>query len=94
MHEKDRALIQSIQEFFGGIGYVSKPNNSLMVEFRVSTIKDIANVIIPHFDRYPLLTQKSADYLLFKKSVHLIENKSHLTMEGLLKLVSIKASLN
>lgn len=31
MHEKDRALIQSIQYFFGGIGYVSKPNNTSTV---------------------------------------------------------------
>lgn len=42
---------------------------------------------------YPLLTKK-LDYLLFKQSVHLIENKLHLTMEGLLKLVGIKGSLN
>lgn len=52
-------------------------------------------VIINHFDKYPLITQKfAADYLLFKQSVALIENKQHLTMEGLTKLVSLKASLN
>lgn len=27
MHEKDRDLIKSIQEFFGGIGYLSEPNS-------------------------------------------------------------------
>lgn len=27
MHERDRSLILAIQDFFGGIGYVSKPNN-------------------------------------------------------------------
>lgn len=32
MHEKDRALIQSIPEFFGGIGYVSKVNNNSALE--------------------------------------------------------------
>ena len=48
MHEKERALIQSIQDFFGGIGHVSKPNNSSMVEFRVNTVKDLVDVIIPH----------------------------------------------
>jgi hypothetical protein len=52
MHEKDRALIQSIQDFFGGIGHVSKPNNSSMVEFRVNTVKDLVDVIIPHFFFY------------------------------------------
>lgn len=51
-------------------------------------------VIINHFYKYPLITQKFADYLLFKQSVALIENKQHLTMEGLTKLVSLKASLN
>lgn len=48
MAEKDRALIEKIQEFFGG--YISKPNNRSTVEFRVSTLNDIINnVIIPHF---------------------------------------------
>ena len=56
MHEIDRALMEKIQEFFGGIGYISKPNNNLAVEFRVSTLNDIANVIIPHFYKYPLVT--------------------------------------
>jgi hypothetical protein len=36
MHEKDRPLILSTQKFFKGIGYVSKPNNFSIVEFRVS----------------------------------------------------------
>jgi hypothetical protein len=53
MHEKDRVLIQSIQEFFKGIGYVFKLNNTSSVEFRVSTLKDLVDVILPHFDNYP-----------------------------------------
>jgi hypothetical protein len=63
MHEKDRVLIQSIQDFFGGIGYVSKVNSSSMVEFRVSALKDLVGIILPHFDKYPLITKKNSDYL-------------------------------
>jgi hypothetical protein len=62
----DRPLILSIQNFFGGIGYVSKSNNIFTVEFRVSILKDIVNVIIPPFDKYPLKTKKYYDYILFK----------------------------
>ena len=40
MHEKDRALIQDMQDFCGGIGYVSKPNKTSRIEFRLSTLKD------------------------------------------------------
>jgi hypothetical protein len=94
MHEKDRALIQSIQEFFGGIGYVSIPNNNSMVEFRVSSLKDIFNIIIPHFDNFPLITHKLSDYLLFKKVVLLMLNKEHSNLEGLQKIVNLRASLN
>lgn len=68
MHEKDRGLIIKIQGFFVGIGYVSKPNKNLTVEFRVSTLNDITNVIIPHFDYYPLLTKKYSDYMFFKRN--------------------------
>lgn len=94
MHEKDRALIQSIQDFFGGIGYVSKPNNRAMVEFRVSTLNDIINIIIPHFYNYPLITQKSSDYIIFKQIALLMLNKEHNNIGGIQKIVSLRASLN
>ena len=58
MHEKDRPLILAIQNYFGGIGYISKPNKASTVEFRVSTLKDLVNVILPHFDKYPLISKK------------------------------------
>jgi hypothetical protein len=94
MHEKDRVLIQSIQEFFGGIGYISKINNTSSVEFRVSTLKDLVDVILPHFDNYPLITKKHSDYLLFKDIVLLMLNKEHTNSKGIQKIVNIRASLN
>jgi hypothetical protein len=51
-------------------------------------------VIIPHFDKYPLLTHKRADFELFKPVANLMNRKEHLTTEGLHKIVSIKASIN
>lgn len=48
--------------------------------------------IINHFDKYPLISQKRADFELFKQ-VFLI-NKEHLTIEGLQKIVAIKYSIN
>ena len=93
MHEKDRVLIKSIQDFFGGIGYVSKPNKNSTVEFRVSTLKDLVDVILPHFNNYSLITKKH-DYLLFKQVVLLMLNKEHSYLEGIQKAVSIKYSLN
>lgn len=92
LHNKDETLLKLIQSYFGGVGGFSQSNNSII--YRVSSLKDINNVIIPHFDKYPLLTQKRADYILFKSVVQLMNNKEHLTSEGLVKIISIKASIN
>lgn len=94
MHEKDRALIETIKKFFGNTGYVSKPNNASTVEFRVSTIRDIVDVILPHCDNYPLVTKKHWDYILFKQIVLFMLNGEHNTLEGTQKIVNIKAFLN
>jgi len=63
------------------------------MQYRVSSLKNL-KIITDHFDSYPLITQKRADYLLFKQAIAIINNKEHLSREGLLKLVGIKASLN
>jgi hypothetical protein len=41
-----------------------------------------------------LSSQKRADYELFKQALELIQNKKHLTADGLKEIVSIKASMN
>jgi hypothetical protein len=93
LHKIDTDLLNLVQEFFCGIGEIYNPDSN-SVEFRVSSLKDINNVIIPHLDKYPLLTQKKADYLLFKQVVNIVNNKQHLTREGLIKIISIRASIN
>lgn len=46
-------------------------------------VKELNEVIIPHFTKYPLLTQKRVDFELFKEAIELLVNKKHLTEEGL-----------
>jgi hypothetical protein len=41
-----------------------------------------------------LLTKKFADYKLFKEAYNLIINQEHLTIDGLNKIIAIKASMN
>ncbi|CAF3452572.1 unnamed protein product [Fusarium graminearum] len=42
-------------------------------------------IITDHFDSYPLISQKRADYLLFKQAIAIIKNKEHLSLKGILK---------
>lgn len=63
LNKRDLDLLKLIKNNFGEIGnlYYNETLNSWL--YKVSKIKDIQNVIIPHFKRYPLLTQKAADFL-------------------------------
>lgn len=94
IHSRDTALLQRIQSFFGGIGIITIFEKDNSAYFSVKSVKDIINVIIPHFEKYPLLTQKQADFELFKQIVILMHNKQHLNTKGLNKIISFKASLN
>ena len=91
LHKKDQALLEKIKNFFN-VGKIFVKNDD-SIQYSVQSIKDLA-IIIEHFDRYPLLSQKLADYELFKKAFYIIKNKEHLTTEGLNKIMSIKASMN
>jgi hypothetical protein len=91
LHEKDRALLEMIRAYFGGIGNITKQGN--FIHYQVFSQKDIS-IIIAHFDKYSLITNKLADYTLFKQAFELIKNKEHLTPEGFHKILAIKASIN
>ena len=92
LHAKDQTLIELIQSYFG-VGSINYKHGSEVIKYYVQSIKDLARVI-DHFEKHPLITQKLADYELFKQALLLIQNKEHLTIEGLQKIVAIKASLN
>jgi hypothetical protein len=91
VHKKDELILKLIQSKLGvGKIYDSRTD---MVELQVNSIKDMG-AVINFFDKYPLITQKWADYLLFKKAYELILNKEHLTIKGLISLVEIKSLIN
>jgi hypothetical protein len=97
LHARDYELLLHIQQFFGGIGYIHKPktgNNKNLAYYTVSNVKELTNVIIPHFMNYTLLTQKAEDFRWFKTIVEGLYNKTHITIEGLQEIINLKASLN
>lgn len=91
LHKKDLKILEALQKTWG-VGKIYKHGQDSFM-YRVSSLKNL-RVITSHFDNYPLITQKLADYLLFKQSIDLIQEKLHLTEKGLLTFVGIKSVLN
>lgn len=85
-------LLLQIKSFFSEVGTIVTNYNFAV--YKIYNLGDITKIIIPHFDKHPLLTQKQNDYLLFKKITELMNKNEHLNKEGLIKIIKLKASLN
>lgn len=94
LHKKDLAILKLIQAFFGGVGNINFETKRDVVSYKIRSKSKLAKVLFAHFDLFPLITQKRADYLLFKEAFELISNKGHLTLEGLKEILAIKSNLN
>lgn len=92
LDKKDLPLLKEIKAFFN-VGDIYTASNGV-VHYSVGSRKDLLGVIIPHFDKYPLVSFKRKDYELFKAIVIIMDQGEHKTTSGLLKIVSLKTSLN
>lgn len=70
----------------GGIRY-SKADNCYKYEARSS--KDLQDVVIPHFRKYPLHTAKKNDFLKFEKVLGIIKKNQHLSIDGMKSILDI-----
>lgn len=94
LHIKDQNLLLLIKSYFGEIGTVIINKNYNFAIYRVYSLNELTEVIIPHFDKYLLMTQKRNDYITWKNIIQLIKEGKHLSKEGLTEIVSLKANLN
>jgi len=74
------------------VGKVRKNSNNTAI-FRVDNIQEL-QVILDHFNKYPLISAKISDFLLFKQCYNLIKQKQHLTQAGLEQILALKCNLN
>lgn len=90
---RDIGIMEEIKSILG-CGSVTVNEPSAVVRYTVSKLSDVQNKIIPFLDKYPIIGEKVKDYEDFKKVSNLMTNKSHLTEEGLDKILSIKSKMN
>lgn len=92
LHLKDKELLFKIREVLDQIGniHISKNNSCL---FKVESLSEIVNILIPFFDKYPLLSKKRGDFEIFKKAALIMYKKEHLTLKGFQEILSLKAAM-
>jgi len=93
----DEAILRNIQRVLdcGNITYLSYDRYGWVphVKYKVSSIKDIGDKIIPFFQTYPLLAKKRYSFDLFTKAYKVFAVRDHLTLDGLNTLTDISNSM-
>jgi len=74
-------LLLQIKSFFNEVGniYIVKNN---AITYQIRTVSEIIKIIIPHFEKYPLISKKRNDYIIFKKIIKLMDKNEHLCKDG------------
>lgn len=66
LHRKDFHLLSQIRDYFGE-GSITRHGETTL-QFTIKSLHYI-NIVISHFDKYPLQTGKAADFILFKQAI-------------------------
>lgn len=91
-HIRDYALMLLFTKFFN-CGYIAA-DGPLKVQYRIRSISQIENHLLPFLADNPLLTVKSLDFIDFIKVFEIMKAKNHLTMEGIQTIREIKSNMN
>jgi len=80
LRDDDSEIIEKIQSYFQcGLvrrrpfqGKIKVINKNDQITFSVNAISDLHNILLPHFDNYPLQAKKAYDYIIWKQAVILL----------------------
>ena len=90
---KSVSVLHILRDFFGCGRLTAKGPNSSVMTYSVYGV-DLERVIIPFFDRYPLISRKLEDFLKFREIVRLVRRKEHRTERGFRRVVELAFSMN
>ena len=90
-HERDIQILERIRNHLN-VGVIRK-NHDNRYELRVRSLDDL-NTIVVFFEQFPLFTKKRFDFDIFKKIIILMNQKRHLSEEGVRDIANLAAKMN
>lgn len=73
----DQKILRLVQSYwrcgcFSFYTKLSSPNSKPQAALQVYSSKDLHNIVVPHFERYPLQAKKARDFDFWKKAVAML----------------------
>lgn len=91
---KDRAEVLTLFKNYLGCGNIRPSISDNTLKYEVRSLKDLTNKVIPHFHEYPLISGKRQSFYSFEKVCHFMQDKKHLTKDGLGEILLLAEKMN
>ena len=90
----DRAeVLHAIQAYFG-CGSIRPDRSDRTLKWETRRLEDILGRVVPHFERYPLLSGKQYDFDRFASICRSMAQGAHLRRDGLIEIVKLAREMN
>ena len=90
----DRAeVIHALQAYFG-CGSIRPDRSDKTLKWETRRLEDLLERVVPHFERYPLLSGKQLDFERFAAVCRLMKEGAHRSRTGLIRIVELARAMN
>jgi hypothetical protein len=90
----DRSQVLRLMLEYFGCGTIRPDRSDNTVKYEVRGIDDLVTRIVPHFEKYPLMSDKQRDFQHFAAACGLVSAKAHLGLPGLREIVGLALQMN
>jgi LAGLIDADG endonuclease len=90
----DRAEVLHLVQSLFGCGSIRADRSDRTLKWETRRLEDLLDRVIPHFEHYPLLSGKNADFERFAAVCRLMAAGEHRRPAGLVEIVELAAQMN
>ena len=90
----DRAEVLQLIEATFGCGAIRPDRSDRTLKWETRRLEDLLDRVIPHFERFPLLSGKRYDFERFAAICRLMADRAHRSRDGLIEIVELARTMN
>src|SRR5919109_5152749 len=90
----DRAEVLRLVQSYFGCGSIRPDRSDKTLKWETRRLGDLLGRVVPHFERYPLLSGKRLDFERFAAVCRLMADGAHRSRAGLARIVELAWQMN
>lgn len=90
----DRREVLDLMMKYFKCGFMRRDYSDKTLKYEVRSLEELLKNIIPHFEKFPLLSSKNKDFLLFAEICERMKKLEHRKIKGISKIINIAYKMN